>query len=227
MARMTAEERKEQARAEQRTAKVAEFKARGEKERAKRVYSDRAAFAEGVAINDGDVASPDRHLGAMAIYELVHEHESTTAYLRTFLRRMQERMTESLTRLEAGEKASWHSTALGDLPADIEQASTKRDTLASAIARLGWATGWYVPQVMTTRENKRRALFVSLDVVAFAREGEQLSGWVVRSTQDDAKFFLTVVDGGVTLSVEREKAQIYETEEAAWVAAMTFYGDPV
>jgi hypothetical protein len=217
MARMTSEQRREQAAAERRTQKIAEFRKRIETERAKRIYSDRAAFDAS--------ASDDR--GAMALYELVHEHQRTTENLRLLVRRMAERMADANKRMDDGERAFWHSTALGDLPSDIEQASTKRDTLASAaIASLAWATGWYAPQIYSRRANDARALLLSLDVAMFSRTGSDISGWAVRSTQEDGvKFFLTVVDGAPSLSVRHEDAQVYETEEAAWLAAMALCGE--
>lgn len=219
MARMTAEERRaaeelrrEQAQAARRAQKVAAFKESVSKARAERIFTDDLWPAEG-----------DRTERAIA--ELLDEYKRATRLLTTSAERMQARMAEALTRIADQEKSPWSSSsALSDLPADIESATTRRDTLAEAITRMAWATGWHVPQVTSRRDRQRRALRVSLDVVLFAREGEQLSGWVVRSTQDDAKFFLTVVEGVAGLSVERETAQVYETEEAAWLAAMALCG---
>jgi len=211
--RLTRDERNEQAAAERRAKAVAEFRLKVERERAKRVYSDRAAFD-----TDGDK-------GAMALYELVREFGSVTDGLRKNIERMQERMTQAVQRLDINESPSWYSTLLGDLPADLEQGATKRQTLADAVTRLAWATGWYVPQVLPQRERDRRDLLVGVVVVQSSVDGT----WLLRRDNDEygTKWFA----GETTSWVGGDEADTavtrYATEEAAWIAFMALCGEHV
>ena len=169
--RLTAEqkaEQAEQARQERIAQQVAAFREKIEKERAKRVYSNKAlAFEE---------LHTEGNKSAWALYELVGDFERIERQLRNYIDRAQERLTDATKRMDAGERASWYSTMLGDLPADIEQHYAKLTTLADAVTRLAWATGWYVPQVLPQREVERRDKMLSLRVVESALD---LKAWRV------------------------------------------------
>lgn len=213
MARETREERAERFNSEQRTKRVAEFKAKINSERCRRVYSERAAF-------DANRQGEDR--SAIAIYEVVREFKTSCETLRKLIDRMAERMTEATTRLDRGENPFWHSTAMGDLPADIERANARRTALAESVHRLAWATNWYVADVLTDRERERRDLLVSLDVVTHPTISDR---YAVGRATTDALFYHAVVDGIPSLTVLEADAQAFETEEAAWLAAMALCGE--
>lgn len=214
MAKMTRQERAEKANAERQTATVAEFRIKAKREREKKVYSDRAAF-------DAQVGEPDK--SAQALYELVHEYERMSETLKQRVVRMQERMTEALKRIESRDaRASWYSTTLGDLPADIEQAAAKREALAEAIARLAWATGWYVPQIANEQAQKVHALLTGVTVVQSSVDGT----WLLR--RDDDEYGTKWFAGETSTFVHDESANEitrFETEELAFLAFMALCGE--
>lgn len=195
---------------EQRTKRISEFRTRIAQERLKRTYTDETAWTVG----DGDK-------GATALYEVVHEYERTRENVRRHCESVRDDMIQAIARLARNEHPSYYSYMFGNTASELEQGAGQLRVLAMAIARLAWATGWYVPQIATQGERERRDRFVGIDVVS---QTDPLC--------DVVRWYITLNGRLVTnedLSIRGEAEEVrpypYETEVAAWLAAMQYCGE--
>jgi hypothetical protein len=210
MAKMTREEKAAQAKAERRAQRVSEFKRRVEKLRARRVFSDSAAF---LAQEAGD-------LSGLALMEMVGDFRRTKEEIDREAARLESAMRDARKRLAEGGRPNWHSHMVGSSGTDLDMATAKFETLAQCIRRMAWATNWRVPSaLMDAREAKQEALVAGLGVR-------------VEQAGADIKWRVTI-DGRVALGADaglneddwRDAPLAFDTEEAAWLTAMTLAGE--
>jgi hypothetical protein len=210
MAKMTREEKAAQAQAERRAKRVAEFKARVEKLRARRVFSREAAWA---AQEAGDMSG-------WALEEMTREFERAREDVGKGAERLERELREARERMARGERPNWSSTLVGQRGSDLDEAVVKFNVLADCVRRLAWATNWRVPAVlMNEQERAKEALVAGLDVVLVeARNLWRIVRDGVAVTRGDVKVELE--DSGLF-----NEPLEFETEEAAWLTAMTLAGE--
>jgi len=199
--------------AEQRTKQVEAFKERNARDRAKRVFSQKAALEVGEL-------EPAQRTTVYCLLELVGDYDRTEEQLRNLFARVTERVADATKRLDAGERPNWYSSLLGTDPVEIEQIAGRRQALAEGIFRLGLSTGWHVPQVMSVRERELFDLRTSLHVTEIA------GGWGVYRNVDVGWMWLHYVDDRPVFSGTAAPALLH-TEEAAWIAAMRTVGEQI
>jgi hypothetical protein len=180
--------------------RLAAFKRRVAREQAKRVYTDRASWDAG-----------EEDLGAMALYEMVHEFQAVTRSLRQALDYLQGRVRETVERLDQrwplyGDTILSHS--------EVDALLVKRRTLVDAITRLAWATGWHVSEVEAPEAFAQWQRIATLSVTQ-GTDGQ----WRIRSGAND----LSAVDLG--LGCVEQGPMGYETEAQAWRAAAAWCGE--
>ena len=215
--RQTREERAAEAQAQRNRETIDSLKKRITEARATRVYSRERTHER----------------SAQALYELVHEFERAKERQLRNIERLRERLQRSVERLNENDSANHYSTMVGDIGADIERDNASMEALRSSVLRLAWATDWYVPQVMTDRQRRKHDLLASISVLARepyglvdAAAGTPGCTFVVVSDQNDTRFYLSLTNDPtralVALDVDRERAQRYDTEDAAWLSAVAF-----
>lgn len=201
--RMTEDER-EASRAQEQAKRVEAFKAHLAARRALRVFDQREAWAV-----------DDRKINVLA--ELVADYERQTETLRSKCDAIARRMADALARIERNEHASWYSNLIGSDADDAEQESSKRQTNAKAAAMLGYALGYYVPQVESVAGREQHALLVEVDVCETAAGQE----WTLSRTAADGT--LQFFDGESRTFVS-DGWTFYATEGLAYTALMTLCG---
>jgi len=198
--KLTREEKREKEQQERIAAKVAEFRADIERERAKRVYSDAVAWSEG-----------DDKSGT-ALYEMVREYRSTKEQLTREITRLQEAMSEALTRMQTNDRPNWSSFLVGGRGAEVDTLVARMQALADAIARMAWGTGWYVGEVMPDRVRETRDRMLSLQV----KQSAEGIWWISVDGDRFTEKMAGIRDSSVSA--------MYLTEQAAWVAAARIVG---
>ena len=213
MARMTPAEKaaqkeaaREAAQAERLAQATAEFRERFLADKATPVLTREAGYA--------DLVSGERNAVAWTLVLLVRDFTRATEQLVRELKGCAQDVQDGLARVEKGRDAFWHSNGLsGRRALDIDRYDRERETLRKAIVEVGYATGWYVPEVYSVAENEARAASLQLDVVAAG------GGFGVR--KDGLWFHAETAE---FLAV----GTLYETEDAAWQALhVAAYGRPV
>ncbi len=220
--KLTREEKAAAAQAE-RTAKwVADFKARQERARGRRLYSERDAWdatCAGVAPKGARIYD-----ATGALWEMMREWKDATADIRRKIQYAQERLTESLARMDRGERAAYYSDGILSGQLELERQEQRAWTLAEAVIRLAYATNWYVPDVHPQRERDRIDLLRRVTAVRTAG-GE----WILRRDDDDATRWF---DGAAMkwvstaeIDEERGRETAYADELSALRAFAALVGD--
>jgi hypothetical protein len=203
------EAKAEAARQERIAKNVADFKARIEKDRALKVYSDKAAFA----------ADSNGETGAWSLYDMVSDYRRTRASLTSEIERAQRRLSEALV-FVSDNRQQYSSSVLSSSSADIDMAATEMKVLGRAIVRLSYVLGYYVPDVHTALDNEQRAKLLSLRIVnqPVTIEAVTADMWVIYAGDSQ----LRGPDVGLV-----DLPLSYTTEVLAWLAAAQWAGSPI
>jgi hypothetical protein len=241
--KLTREEKAEQAKAERTAQKVAEFKAKIARERGKRTYTEAEAFRHDAPIED---INSQRFSGAcpscgqefvrsgMALYEMVRRYKNAKESLARELGRLRSSLEDAAKRMAVNDRPAWHSNGIvGGQGVEIDRYEQEAWTLAECTARLAWATGWYVPDVMADRDNALRAKLLSLRVERDLGAEQKLLAHLDAEGavgSDTEVWRVYVGEKAFTrrdfIGPERpEEPMIYRSETSAWVAAGRLVGE--
>lgn len=206
--KLTREEKDRIAVLEYRARKVQEFRQQLDRERSKTVYSEKLAWS--------DSLTEEQRRIVWQLGEQISDFERLTTDLRKAMNHLRDEMTDGLKRMDEGNRPNFGTWMVGTRGTEVDQLVVEREATAKGIRRIAYVTNYFVPQIYSERELQQRERRLSIVVGPIAS--------VPLGT--DAGAFMAAV-GGVALSDDTGTTRRYDSEDAAWAAAMVAVGEYV